>query len=232
MSGSAHKANFVQPKEFKFSKENLKKIDEIVAKYPKGRQQSAVMPLLDLAQRQNDNWIPEAAMEEIARILDMPRIKVFEVATFYTMYNLEPRGKHHLQFCTTTPCWLRGSSEVVGACEKHLGIKLGETTPDGMFTMTDVECLGACVNAPVLQRNGDEFYEDLNTENIVEILDNLKAGKMPEHGSQTGRIHAMGEAGPTTLLDMAKKNNITAGGDAPKDGGKDGGKAKSKGKKK
>jgi NADH-quinone oxidoreductase E subunit len=220
MSGSAHKAHFEQPKEFKFTKENLKKIDEIVAKYPKGRQQSAVMPLLELAQRQHDNWIPEAAMEEIARILDMTRIKVFEVATFYTMYNLEPRGKHHLQFCTTTPCWLRGSAEVVGACEKHLGIKLGETTPDGMFTMTDVECLGACVNAPVLQRNGDEFYEDLNPENIVTILDDIKAGKMPAHGSQTGRVHAMSAAGPTSLLDMAKKNNIAAADGAASGKGK------------
>src|SRR5262245_38249196 len=126
----APKQDFVQPTEFKFTKENMVKIEMHIAKYPKGKQQSAVMPLLDIAQRQNDNWIPEAAMEEIARILDMPRIKVFEVATFYTMYNLAPRGKHHLQFCTTTPCWLGGSAEVVKACEKHLGIKLGDTTPD------------------------------------------------------------------------------------------------------
>ena len=176
MSAVAHK-HFEQPKGFKFSAENMKEVEKHIAKYPKGKQASAVMPLLDIAQRQNDNWIPEAAMEEIARLLDMPRIKVFEVATFYTMYNLQPRGKHHLQFCTTTPCWLAGSAEVVSACEKHLGIKLGETTPDGMFTLTDVECLGACVNAPVLQRNGDEFHEDLNPQRAVKLLDDLKAGK-------------------------------------------------------
>lgn len=224
MSGSAHTAHFEQPKEFKFTKENLKAIDAIVAKYPKGRQQSAVMPLLEMAQRQNDNWIPEAAMEEIARILDMPRIKVFEVATFYTMYNLEPRGKHHLQFCTTTPCWLSGSAETLEACEKHLGIKLGETTPDGMFTITDVECLGACVNGPVLQHNGDDFYEDLTPENIVAVLEELKAGKTPAHGSKAGRRCSMNCQGATSLAEMAKKNNITSGV-------ADGAAAKGKGKK-
>lgn len=199
---------FEQPKDFKFSPENLEKIEKIVAKYPKGRQQSAVMPLLDLAQRQHDNWIPEAAMKEIARILDMPQIKVFEVATFYTMYNLQPRGKHHLQFCTTTPCWLRGSSDIVSACEKHLGVKLGETTADGMFTLTDVECLGACVNAPVLQRNGDELYEDLTSENMVQLLEDLKAGKTPEHGSKSGRLKSLGQAGATCLTEEAKAAGI------------------------
>jgi NADH-quinone oxidoreductase subunit E len=208
MSASASAVHFEQPKEFKFTPENLKKIESIVAKYPKGRQASAVMPLLDLAQRQNDNWIPQAAMEEIARILDMPKIKVYEVATFYTMYNLQPKGKHHLQFCTTTPCWLSGSAEVVGACEKHLGIKLGETTPDGLFTLTDVECLGACVNAPVVQRNGDEFYEDLTPQNVVKVLDDLKAGKQPKAGSQTGRHTSTGVAGATCLTEQAKSANI------------------------
>lgn len=218
MSASVSKKPFEQPKEFKFSAENMKTIEQVLAKYPKGRQQSGIMPLLELAQRQNDNWIPEAAMEEIARILDVPRIKVFEVATFYTMYNLEPRGKHHLQFCTTTPCWLAGSADVVKACEKHLGIKLGETTEDGMFTMTDVECLGACVNAPVLQRNGDEYYEDLNADNIVQVLENIKAGKMPAHGTQTGRTTSMSSAGTTTLVDQAKQSGVklAAGDDAKK----------------
>ncbi len=212
MSASVH-THFEQPKEFKFSPENMKKIEAIIAKYPKGRQASAVMPLLDLAQRQHDNWIPEKAMEEIARILDMPRIKVFEVATFYTMYNLQPRGTHHIQFCTTTPCWLRGSAEVVAACEKHLGIKLGETTPDGMFTITDVECLGACVNAPVFQRNGDEFYEDLTPENVIQVLDDLRAGKKPAQGSQTGRKCSTGERGATCLHEQAEKAGIKwAGG--------------------
>jgi NADH-quinone oxidoreductase subunit E len=209
MSASVSTKPFEQPKSFTFSDENVKKIDQIIAKYPKGKQQSAIMPLLDLAQRQNDNWIPEAAMEEIARILDVPRIKVFEVATFYTMYNLQPRGKHHLQFCTTTPCWLRGSADVVKACEKHLGIKLGETTEDGMFTMTDVECLGACVNAPVVQRNGDEYYEDLTPENVIEVLENIKAGKMPQHGTQAGRTKSMSTAGTTTLLEQAEKSGVS-----------------------
>ncbi len=209
----AQKVQFEQPADFKFSAENLKKIDALVAKYPKGRQASAVMPLLDLAQRQHDGWIPEKAMEEIGRILDMPRIKVFEVATFYSMYNLAPRGKHHLQFCTTTPCWLSGSAEVVTACEKHLGIHLGETTSDGMFTITDVECLGACVNAPVVQRNSDEYYEDLTPENVVHLLDDLKAGKKHVQGSQAGRKNSMGAAGATTLLDQAQKTGTKVSGD-------------------
>jgi NADH dehydrogenase (ubiquinone) flavoprotein 2 len=211
---AAVKKDFKQPASFKFTPANLKEIDRLVAKYPKGRQASAVMPLLWLAQRQNDNWIPEKAMEEIARILDMPRIRVFEVATFYTMYNLEPKGKHHLQFCTTTPCWLRGSAEVVHACEKHLGIHLGETTPDGQFTVTEVECLGACVNAPVVQRNGDEFYEDLTPENVVQLLDDLKAGKKHVQGSQVGRHKSMGAAGATTLLNEAKKSGAKIVGDS------------------
>lgn len=212
MSSSAQKKHFEQLTSFKFSPENAKKIEAIIAKYPKGMQASAVMPLLDLAQRQNDNWIPEVAMEEIARILDMPRIKVFEVATFYTMYNLEPRGKHHLQFCTTTPCWLRGSAEVVSACEKHLGIKLGETTADGMFTLMDVECLGACVNAPVFQRNGDEFYEDLTPENVIKVLDDLKTGKKPQYGSQTGRKTSTGVQGATCLTEQAQKAGVKIAG--------------------
>lgn len=211
MSASVHKIHFEQPKTFKFSAENMKKIEKFIAKYPKGRQASAVMPLLDIAQRQNDNWIPEAAMEEIARILDMPRIKVFEVATFYTMYNLAPRGRHHIQFCTTTPCWLAGSAEVVSACEKHLGIKLGETTPDGEFTLTDVECLGACVNAPVFQRNGDEFYEDLTPENVVKVLNDLKAGKA-KAGSQTGRRASTGAEGATCLIEQAEKAGVKKAG--------------------
>jgi len=208
MSSHTAKKDFVQPKEFKFSAENMKLVEKHIAKYPKGRQASAVMPLLDIAQRQHDNWIPEAAMEEIAALLDMPRIKVFEVATFYTMYNLEPKGKHHIQMCTTTPCWLAGSADVVKACEKHLGIKMGETTADGQFTLSEVECLGACVNAPVFQYNGDEFYEDLTPQNVVTVLEALKAGKKPPTGSQAGRKKSMGAKGPTTLEDQAKKAGV------------------------
>lgn len=212
MSAGAVHSHFEQPATFAFTPDSMKKVDEVIAKYPKGRQASAVMALLWIAQQQHDNWIPEAAMEEIARILDMPRIKVFEVATFYTMYNLAPRGKHHLQFCTTTPCWLRGSAEVVSACERHLGIKLGETTPDGQFTITDVECLGACVNAPVVQYNGDEFYEDLTAENIVQVVETLKRGQKPKAGSQTGRHASTGEAGATSLFEQADKAGIKKAG--------------------
>jgi len=203
----AVKTDFVQPKEFKFSKENMVKVELHISKYPKGKQASAVMPLLDLVQQQNDGWIPEAAMEEIGRILDMPRIKVFEVATFYTMYNLSPKGKHHLQFCTTTPCWLAGSAQVLQACEKHLGIRLGETTPDGQFHLSEVECLGACVNAPVFQHNGDDFYEDLTPENAVQVLEAMKNGKA-RPGSQTGRVTSMGAKGATSLHEQAKKAGV------------------------
>ena len=176
----AHKPDFVQPREFKFSTENMKKAEAHIAKYPKGKQASAVMPLLDLAQIQSGGWIPEAAMEEIGRILGMPRIKVFEVATFYTMYNLQPKGKHHLQFCTTTPCWLSGSAEVAGAC----------------------------VNAPVVQHNGDDLYEDLTPENVVRVLDELKSGKKPRHGSQMGRTTSMGIRGATCLHELAEKCGV------------------------
>lgn len=215
MSGAVKRTDFVQPKEFKFSKENMKLVEAHIAKYPKGRQASAVMPLLDIAQRQNGGWIPEVAMEEIAKLLDMPRIKVFEVATFYTMYNLEPRGKHHLQFCTTTPCWLMGSADVVKACEKHLGIHMGETTKDGQFTMTEVECLGACVNAPVIQRNGDEFYEDLTPENVIPVIEALKAGKQPKIGSQTGRQTSLGPMGATCLSKQAHDTGNQIAGEPP-----------------
>ena len=215
MAGAAHK-HVDQPKTFKFSDENLKKIEKVIAKYPKGRQASAVMPLLDMAQNQHGGWIPEAAMEEIGRILDMPRVKVFEVATFYTMYNLRSVGKHHLQFCTTTPCWLSGSAEVVKTCEKYLGIKMGETTPDGLFTMTEVECLGACVNAPVVQNGGFDFYEDLTPENVVGVLEDLKAGRKPAHGSKCGRKNSGPAGGATSLCEHAAKCGVKTAGEGKK----------------
>jgi NADH-quinone oxidoreductase subunit E len=196
-----------QPKSFKFSAENLKKIDVIMKKYPKGFQQSAVMPLLDLAQRQNDNWICEPAIDEIARILDMPRIKVYEVATFYTMYNLSPVGKYHLQLCTTTPCMLCGGGDLLKTCEKKLGIKSGETTKDGKFTLTEVECLGACVNAPMIQIN-DDYYEDLTPDILGDVLDALSKGKDVPTGSQTGRKGSMAQLGPTSLEEQAKKAGL------------------------
>ena len=191
-----------QPESFEFTAENQEKIKEIIARYPAGKQQSAVMPLLDLAQRQHDNWIPTAAMVKIAEILDMPEIRVFEVATFYTMYNLEPVGKYLLQFCTTTPCMLCGSDEILNRVKQKLGVGLDEMTPDGLFTIKEVECLGACVNAPMVQIN-DDYYEDLTPEIAEQLLDKLAKGEPVTVGSQQGRTKSMAASGPTTLKDLA-----------------------------
>lgn len=171
---------------FEFSEDNQKKVKEIIAKYPTDRKKSAVMPLLDLAQRQNDNWISKDVISKIATTLEMPEIKVYEVASFYTMYNLEPVGKYLLQFCKTTPCMLRGIDKIVKDCEKKLGIKMNQTTADGLFTLKEVECLGACVNAPMVQIN-DDFVEDLTSENFLNILNELQDGKKFKIGSQVGR---------------------------------------------
>ena len=176
----------VQPKSFKFNKINLAKIENIISKYPSERQASALLPLLDLAQRQNDNWLPLEAMNEVAKILDIPKIKVLEVATFYTMFNLAPVGKFLVQICGTTPCWLRGSDKITEACKNKLGIDYGETTKDNQFTLMEVECLGACSNAPMVQIN-DTYYEDLTENNIINILDFLSQGKKPKEGPQSDR---------------------------------------------
>lgn len=196
-----------QPESFAFK--DADKVEEILARYPKGRQRSAVMPLLDLAQRQMatdkvGGWIPRAAMDEIARIIEQPPIKVYEVATFYSMYNLAPVGVHHVQCCTTTPCWLRGSADIVKAAEKKLGVHLGETTADGAFTLSEVECLGACVNAPMVQIN-DDYYEDLTPAQMTEIIEALAKGEKPDAGSQTGRQGAAPAPGLTSLQDQQKK---------------------------
>ena len=190
---------------FEFSPENRTLAESIMAKYPAGRQASAVLALLDIAQRQNDNFASGAVIEAVATMLDMPRIRVAEVASFYTMINTEAVGKYLLQFCTTTPCWLRDSADVVDATEKHLGITFGETTEDGLFTMREVECLGACVNAPIVQIN-DDMYEDLTGPRMVEVLDALRAGDVPPHGTQIDRQTSAPVGGPTVLtnLDFAK----------------------------
>jgi len=172
--------------EFAFTPENIQQAKTIIAKYPKGRQQSAVMPLLALAQKQNANWLPRSAMDCIAEMLGMPPVRVYEVASFYTMYNLSPVGTHVIEVCTTTPCWLRGSDEIVSACKKRLGVGLGETTRDGEFTLREVECLGACVNAPMVAV-GEHYYEDLTPESVVTIIDTLASGKQPKSGPQSGR---------------------------------------------
>ena len=189
---------FEQPASFEFTAENLERARWHIAKYPPGRQQSAVLPLLDLAQRQSGGWLPRAAMDYVAEMLGMPRIRVYEVATFYTMLNLRPVGRYLLQACTTTPCWLRGSDAVVAACEKKLGIGMGSTTEDGMFTLVEVECIGACVNAPILQVN-DDFYEDLDGPATEALLDAFRAGSPPPAGSVIGRLGSAPINGKTTL---------------------------------
>ncbi|HEY8963965.1 MAG TPA: NADH-quinone oxidoreductase subunit NuoE [Alphaproteobacteria bacterium] len=201
-----------QPESFGFK--DTAKVKDILSRYPQGREQSAIMPLLDLVMRQvaaetkdGGGWIPEAAMKEIARICNVSDIKVYEVATFYSMYILAPIGKHHIQCCTTTPCWLRGSADIVKACETRLGCHVGETTKDQMFTISEVECLGACVNAPMVQIN-DNYFEDLTPERMTEIIDLLSNGVDVKPGSQTGRHTSMSAAGATTLADEAKKAGI------------------------
>jgi NADH dehydrogenase (ubiquinone) flavoprotein 2 len=203
MSAPSGSNAVAQPTSFEFTPDNLALANRIIAKYPPGKQQSAVMPLLDLAQRQNDNWLPIAAMEYIAKMLGMAPIRVREVATFYTMYNHAPIGKHHIQICTTTPCWLRGSEDIVHACEKKLGIKVGETTADGQFTLAEVECLGACVTAPLLQV-GDHYYEDLTPETTVALLEAFARGEQPKPGNQSKRLTSSPEGGLTTLTDTVR----------------------------
>jgi NADH-quinone oxidoreductase E subunit len=171
---------------FTFTNDNIKKIEQILKKYPADRKKSAVMPLLDLAQRQNNNWISKDIIAEIAKILEMPEIKVYEVASFYTMYNLKAVGKYLIQFCKTTPCMLRGIDKIIKRCEEKFGISMDETTADNLFTFKEVECLGACVNAPVVQIN-DDFVEDLTEENFLKILDDLKNGNAIKIGSQLNR---------------------------------------------
>jgi len=192
MSAKYHYNPEIEPASFAFTSENLKFAQEIIAKYPVGRKPSAVMPLLALAQKQHNNWLPKVAMDYVAEMLGMNAVRVYEVASFYTMYNLSPVGKHFVQVCTTTPCWLRGSDGIVSACEKKLGIKMGETTKDGEFTLQEVECLGACVNAPMVQivshSGEDEYFEDLTPETTIAILEKLASGQRPKAGSQSGRV--------------------------------------------
>lgn len=212
----ALKAPF-QPKTFEF--QDQKMVVDIFSRYPKGREHSAIMPLLDLAQRQvavtgpygdlptGGGWIPRAAMDKIAAMCNVAPMKVYEVSTFYSMYNLEPVGKYLVQMCTTTPCWLCGSADVVNAALNHLGIKMGQTTPDGYFTLMEVECLGACTNAPMIQIN-DLYYEDLTAEKVVEILNAFQKDKIPPAGPQNGRRGSMALTGPTSLEKQAKKAGV------------------------
>ena len=198
--------------DFAWSKANAAQAATIIARYPDGRQRSAVMPLLDLAQRQvgaethTQGWLPVPVIEYIANQLDMPFMRAYEVVTFYTMYNLAPVGRHHVQVCGTTPCLLRGSDDVMAAC-KNKGMTKGKTTPDGLFTLTEVECMGNCANAPMVQINDDNF-EDLDYDSMTQILEALAAGEMPRPGTQiAGRHTSEPEGGPTTLVEMVLANH-------------------------
>jgi NADH-quinone oxidoreductase subunit E len=185
---------------FVFSPENEALAREIIARYPERRQQSAIMPLLHLAQKQHGGWLPRAALDYVADFLEIPRIRAYEVASFYDMYNIKPTGRVQVRVCTTTPCWLCGSDEVLRACKDVLGVGPGESTPDGRFFLREFECLGACANAPILWIE-DDFYEDLDYGTTRAVLEALERGERPAAGSQTGRNASMPIGGKTTLRD-------------------------------
>ena len=190
-----------QPEIFEFNSSSLEAANIIISRYPKGKQQSAVMALLYIAQRQNNNWIPLAAMKYIAKFLDMTYIKVYEVATFYTMYNLAPVGKHFIQVCTTTPCMIRGAYNLVEACKEKISEKENVLSTDKNCSWMEVECLGACVNAPMMQIN-DNYYEDLDKEKTLKILDKILRGETPKPGSYKGRVNNEPENNRKTLMDL------------------------------
>jgi len=190
-----------QPDTFEFSEKNLEISKKIIDKYPKGKQSSAVMALLYLAQRQNQNWIPLAAMKYIGKILSMPYIKVYEVATFYSMYNLKPVGKYFYQICTTTPCMLRGSNKLVEACKEKISENQNEISNDGNCSWVEVECLGACVNAPMAQIN-DDYFEDLTKQKLIEIIEQTKKNIKPRAGSYKGRLNSAPDNNRTTLNNL------------------------------
>jgi len=190
-----------QPDNFEFNSSSLDAAKLIVAKYPKDKQQSAVMALLYIVQKQNSNWIPLVAMKYIGKFLDMPYIKVYEVATFYSMYNLSPVGKHFIQVCTTTPCMIRGAYKLVEACKEKISKNENVLSEDKSCSWMEVECLGACVNAPMMQIN-DDYFEDLDKEKTLKILDEILSGKKPKPGSYRGRVNNEPENNRTTLLDL------------------------------
>jgi len=185
---------------FEWTEESLSRINEVLRKFPSNYKQSACIHLLYIAQEQNQNWLTLNAMNKIAEVLDMPPIRVFEVATFYSMFNRNPVGRYHIQLCGTTPCQLCGSEKLIEALEKHLHIKSGETTSDGMFTLTEVECLGACVNAPMIQINNQHFYEFLTPESIIKLVDDLRAGREVKRNNQNHVFSCEGPQGQTSLL--------------------------------
>ena len=197
---SIKKVSKEQPDHFKFTDENLKEAEKAILNYPKGKQKSAVMALLYIAQRQNDNWIPLVAMKYIAKILEMPYIKVYEVATFYSMYNLAPVGKYFFQVCTTTPCMIKDAYKLVDVCKNKISENESEISSDGNCSWMEVECLGACVNAPMVQINED-YYEDLDASKLEKIIDQVYKNEKPVPGSYKGRISSEPENIRKTLLD-------------------------------
>ncbi len=202
MKATSHRAG--QAGDFAFTPETMAKAEQAMARYPEGRRASAILALLDLAQRQNGGWLSGEAIEYVANLLDIAPIRAHEVASFYSMLNLKPVGTHFIQVCRTTPCWLCGSDDITKACLDTLGIGLGETTADGQFTVVEVECLGACANAPMAQIN-DHYYEDLTPRRMAEIIADLAAGRPVPTGSQTGRQGSCPSDGPTTLLHLNGK---------------------------
>jgi NADH-quinone oxidoreductase subunit E len=191
-----------QPESFAFSPENLAWAKAQIAKYPPGRQVSAIIPLLWRAQEQSGGWLPQKAIEHVAELLGIANIRALEVATFYTMFNLAPVGRYHVQLCGTTPCMLRGADELKRVCERRIGEEL-HVTADGKFSWIEVECLGACVNAPMAQINYD-YYEDLTAQSFERILDELAAGRTPKPGPQIERQLSAPAGGATTLLSIDK----------------------------
>ena len=189
-----------QPENFEFNSTSLEYAKTIIAKYPEGKQQSAVMPLLYIAQKQNDNWIPLAAMKYIAKFLDISYINVYEVATFYSMYNLKPVGKYFVQICTTTPCMIRGAYKLVDVCKKNISEKENELLSNKNCSWTEVECLGACISAPMAQIN-DDYYEDLNMKQFENIIKDILKDKKPKPGSYRGRLNSEPEKNRKTLLE-------------------------------
>ena len=198
---SIKKISKEQPDKFEFTLDNLEKAKKIIKKYPNKKQQSAVMPLLYIAQKQNNNWIPLAAIKFIGKLLEMPYIKVYEVATFYTMYNLSPVGSHFIQVCTTTPCMIRGAYKLVEACKEKISPNENELSKDKSCSWMEVECLGACVNAPMIQIN-DDYYEDLDKEKTLKLIDQILKGETPKPGSYRGRLNAEPENNRKTLMDI------------------------------
>ena len=198
---SIKKISKTQPDSFEFSKENLIEVEKEIKKYPKNRKASAVLALLYLVQKQNENWIPLIAIKYVAKILNMPYIKVYEVATFYSMFNLSPVGKYFIQVCTTTPCMIRGANKLVDVCKTNISKNQKELSENKLCSWTEVECLGACVNAPMMQINQD-YFEDLNEDTTKEIIQQLLKDRFPKSGSARNRKNTAPEKGKTTLLEV------------------------------